>query len=227
MRRIATGRQGARQRHQRGARVVRRQAGDHVDRRVGLVGGRPTGGGHLVERRERVARRAGAATGDHVEGVVVDLQPGVAGDVARQLGERLRGDEAKLVVLRAAADRGQHLLRISRSENEYDVGRRLFERLEQRVRRRRRQHVHFVDDVDLPAPRRRQRHAAHQVADGVDSVVGGGVEFLHVERRPCGYGEAALAESHGSPPVGFSQLSALARMRAVVVFPVPRGPLNK
>ena len=32
---------------------------------------------------------------------------------------------------------------------------------------------------------------------------------------------------HGSPPVRSAQLSALARMRAVDVFPVPRGPLNR
>jgi hypothetical protein len=31
----------------------------------------------------------------------------------------------------------------------------------------------------------------------------------------------------GSPPKGVSQLSAMAKMRAVEVFPVPRGPLNK
>jgi hypothetical protein len=29
---------------------------------------------------------------------------------------------------------------------------------------------------------------------------------------------------HASPSTGFSQFNALARIRAVVVFPVPRGP---
>jgi len=32
---------------------------------------------------------------------------------------------------------------------------------------------------------------------------------------------------HGSGVIPFSQLSALARIRAVVVFPVPLGPQNK
>ena len=31
----------------------------------------------------------------------------------------------------------------------------------------------------------------------------------------------------GSPSTGFSQLTALARMRAQVVFPVPRVPVNR
>jgi hypothetical protein len=32
---------------------------------------------------------------------------------------------------------------------------------------------------------------------------------------------------HGSPPSRLVQLRALARMRAVEVLPVPRGPLNR
>ena len=31
----------------------------------------------------------------------------------------------------------------------------------------------------------------------------------------------------GSPSTGWAQLSALARIRAVEVLPVPRGPLNR
>ena len=32
---------------------------------------------------------------------------------------------------------------------------------------------------------------------------------------------------HGSPSAGRSQFNALARMRAQVVLPVPRGPVNR
>ena len=31
---------------------------------------------------------------------------------------------------------------------------------------------------------------------------------------------------HGSPSIGFSQLTALAKILAIVVFPIPRKPLN-
>jgi hypothetical protein len=40
----------------------------------------------------------------------------------------------------------------------------------------------------------------------------------------------AVQDAHvpsGSPLAGASQFSAMAKMRAVEVFPVPRGPLNK
>ena len=81
---------------------------------------------------------------------------------------------------------GGHLLGVGGGQHEDDVARRLLERLEQRVGRRRREHVHLVDDVDLPAPRRPQPGVGHQVAHGVDAVVGGGIELVHVERAALG-----------------------------------------
>jgi hypothetical protein len=60
--------------------------------------------------------------------------------------------------------------------------RRLFQRLEQRVERCGREHVHFVEDVDLVA--RRDRRVAHRLvdlADVVDAVVRGRVHFDHVD----------------------------------------------
>src|SRR5262249_23954503 len=44
-----------------------------------------------------------------------------------------------------------HLVQVGGRENERDTRRRFFESLEQRVERRARQHVYFVDDEDLVA----------------------------------------------------------------------------
>ena len=60
------------------------------------------------------------------------------------------------------------------------------------------------------------------------------IQFSISTHRGC-YGECnfcaiAVHEGHtpqGSPASGCSQLSALARMRAVDVLPVPRGPENR
>ena len=60
--------------------------------------------------------------------------------------------------------------------------RRLLQRLQQRVERRARQHVHFVEDVDLVA--RAHRRVADRVVDlpdVVDAVMRGGVHLHHVE----------------------------------------------
>ena len=74
-------------------------------------------------------------------------------------------------------------------------GGRLLERLQQRVRRRGREHVDLVDDVHL-APRVRAEpevHALDEVAHRLDAVVRRRVELDEVEERAVGDREAVLA----------------------------------
>ena len=96
------------------------------------------GGGDLVERRQRVAGRAAADAHDVLDGVVVEVEAGVGDDLADVVGQHLGRQQVELEVLGAAADGGQHLLRVGGGQHEHDVVGRLLERLEQRVRRRRR-----------------------------------------------------------------------------------------
>src|SRR3546814_8607434 len=71
-------------------------------------------------------------------------------DLLRDLAADLLLVQALEVELQAARQhRDQQLLRIGGGEQESDVLRRLLECLEQRVERLLRQHVHFVDQVDL------------------------------------------------------------------------------
>ena len=184
----------------------------------------------LVEEREGVARGTGSAAGDQVErlGVGLDaLAPEDVGQVADELTVREQGE---LEVLRARAQRGEHLLRVGRGEHEHDVRGRFLERLQQRVRGRRREHVDLVDDVDLPAARRpdAQVHALDELPHRVDAVVRRRVELDEVEEGAGRHGLAVLAHA-ARLAVGAEvrQLSARARRRAVVVLPVPRGPENR
>ena len=89
-------------------------------------------------------------------------------------------------MLGAAADGGEHLLGIGGGQHEDDVDRWLLQGLQQCVRRRRREHVDLVDDVDLLATRRTQCGPGHQVAHGLDSVVGRCVQLVDVQRAPLG-----------------------------------------
>ena len=144
------------------------------------------GGRHLVEDRQGVAGRAAAAADGEVEGVVADVEVGVGADLGEQLGQGVGAEQAELEVLGPAADGRQDLLGVGRGQHEDDVGRRLLQGLEQRVGRGRREHVDLVDDVDLLAARRAEGGPGHQVAHGVDPVVGRGVELVDVERRAPG-----------------------------------------
>jgi hypothetical protein len=137
-------------------------------------------------------------------------------------------DRLQVEALAAREDRRQHLLRIGRGEDELHVRRRLLERLQQRVERRRREHVHLVDDVDLELP------LGGRVADRVAQVAHLSTPLLEapsisITSRCVPSAISLQAGSLGSksafgPSV---QLSALAKMRAVEVLPVPRGPTNR
>ncbi len=77
------------------------------------------------------------------------------------------------VELQAARQHGDRdLLRIRRREHELDVLGRLLERLQHRVERALRQHVHFVDQVDLVAADRR---CVARVVEDLAHVVDAGV----------------------------------------------------
>ena len=90
---------------------------------------------------------------------------------------------AEVEALAAREDGLGDLVRLGGGEHEDDVGRRLLERLEQRVEGLAREHVDLVDDVDLEAAvDRREGDLVAQVADVVDAAVGGGVHLDDVER---------------------------------------------
>ena len=98
------------------------------------------------------------------------------------LDQHVGVDAAQVEALAARQHRHRHLADLGGGEDELGVRRRLLQRLQQRVERRRRQHVNFVEDVDLVA--RLHRRVADRVVDlahVVDAVVGGGVHLDHVE----------------------------------------------
>ncbi len=81
-------------------------------------------------------------------------------------------------------------------EQELHVRRRLFQCLQEGVERLLREHVHFVDDVDLVARRDRAiAHALDQLAHVVDAGARGGVHFDHVDMAVLGDRLAVLADA--------------------------------
>ena len=104
--------------------------------------------------------------------------------------------------LAARQDCLRDLLRVGRAQHEHHVRRRLLERLEQRVERRRGEHVDLVDDVNLV--RAAHRGEAHRVDDLLAHVVhtrtGCGVQLVDVRMRALGDGLAlgAVAVWHAA-----------------------------
>ena len=109
------------------------------------------------------------------------------GDLLQMRGDERGRDAAQVEALAAGQDGGQHLLRLGRREDEFHVLGRLLQRLEQRVERRGREHVHLVDDVDLVLPvRRGVADVVAQFAHLLDAVVAGAVDFQHVQAAALG-----------------------------------------
>ena len=135
----------------------------------------------LIEQRQRVAHRAFSRARDDGERVVLDLHILQRANLAQMLGEQAGIDAAQIEALATRAHRDRHLLDLGRREKKFHMLRRLLQRLQQAVEGRLREHVHFVDDVDLHA--RHDRAIARIVDDlahVVDARVRGRIHLQHV-----------------------------------------------
>ena len=101
--------------------------------------------------------------------------------LARCAHQHVGIDPAQVETLAARQHRHRDFADFGGGEHEFGVLRRLLQRLQEGVEGRRRQHVDFVDDVDLVARAgRRVAHAVVDLADVVDAGMGRGVHFQHV-----------------------------------------------
>ena len=110
------------------------------------------------------------------------------------LDQDLGVDPAQIEALAARQHGDRHLADLGRREDELDVRRRLLKRLQQRVEGLLRQHMHFVDDIDLVARGPwRIAHALDQLADIVDAGARRRVHLHHVDMAVGGNGDAVVA----------------------------------
>ena len=139
-------------------------------------------GDGLVGQRERVTHAAGGGAREQVQGTGFEWDVFRFQHVFQMAGNVPRWHllEVELQAARQHCDR--HFLRVGGGENENNVARRFFQRLQHGVERVFRQHVHFVDDVDLVTPGGGGvLRVFDDVAHVVDAGVGGGVDFDQVD----------------------------------------------
>ena len=99
-------------------------------------------------------------------------EPLLAADVGKVRLHLVVANRVEVKTLHAGEDRGEDLLRVGGAHDKNHVLGWLLERLEQRVERRRREHVNLVDDVDLCAAH--DRGIAHSADDLLADVVHAG-----------------------------------------------------
>ena len=155
-----------------------------------------TGAG--VQNGQRIAQRTIGQTGDQFRAVGGQLQLFFPGDILHPPGDILRPDAGKIVPLAAGEDGSGHLLDLGRRQNKDDMCGRLFQRFQQRIEGRCRQHVHLVDDIHLIlAGAGGVGGLVPQVADVIHAVVGGCVHLHHIQQAAVVDAFADLARPAG------------------------------
>ena len=136
----------------------------------------------LIEQGQRVANGAFRRARDRRQRLGFDPHPFEIADFAQMRRQLARVDAAQIETLAARAHRDRHLVDFGGGEDEFDVFGRLFQRLQQAVEGGLREHVHFVDDVDLGARHHRAvAGVVDDLANIVDAGVRGGVHLQHVD----------------------------------------------
>ena len=155
--------------------------------------------GELLERGERVAHAAAGVAHYDLERLLVIGEALGATDLHQVVVHLVGGDGVEVEALHAREDRGEDLLRVGGAHDEDHVLRRLLEGLEQRVERRRREHVDLVDDVDLVAAAHRGVVDAGDdlLADVVDAGAARGIQLVDVGVLAGGDELALLAGAVG------------------------------
>ena len=148
----------------------------------------------LVQQGEAVPDRAFRRPGDQGQPLVLHQHAFLGADAGQVGLQHVRLHPPQVEALAAGQDGHRHLADLGGGEDELHMGRRLFQGLEKRVERRRGQHVHFVDHIDLVAglhggiagPVQQLPHLVHLGAAG-------GVQLQHVHVPPLDDGAAVAA----------------------------------
>ncbi len=157
----------------------------------------------LVKNRQRVAHRATAGPNHERQHSGFDSHALTVAQRLRVVDEGPRGDEPERVVVRARADRADHLVGLGCREHELHVRRRFFDDLEQRVEPAGGDHVCLVDDEDLEAiPRRRKDCTLTKVTRIIDAAVTRRVDLDDVERSAALSAQLDTARARTARSVG-------------------------
>ena len=152
----------------------------------------------LFQQAQGVAHAAFGSRRNQAQGLVVGLDAALVGDHAQMGRDFVQRDGMEVKALAPRMNRGQHLFRFRRRQDEHDVFRRLFQGLQQSVPGIGREHVGFVDDVDFVAAAGRGKvDALVQVLDVFHAAVRRRVHLQDVEGTALGNGPAVFADAAG------------------------------
>ena len=155
-------------------------------------------GNGLVEYRQTVAYGALGGLCHQCQRLNLCLDMFFGRDVREMVCQFCGGNTLKVEPLAPRQDGNRHLVHFSRRKKEFDVAGRFFKCLQQRVKRVFRQHVDFVDDVNLVACRHgRITHRLNNLTDVINAGVACGIHFDDIDMAAFGNGHTRLARATG------------------------------
>ncbi len=142
-------------------------------------------GNRLIGQRQRVAHGPVGRAREQAQRLRL-VRHALFAEDAFEMRHDMAGRHLLQIELQTARQHGdRNLLRVGRREDELDVRRRLFERLQHRVERVVRQHVHFVDHVDLEARIDGRVHRAlEQRGHFIDAAIARRVHLDVIDKAP-------------------------------------------
>jgi hypothetical protein len=169
----------------------------------------------LVGDRQRIAHRATRRSRQQAQRAGLGGDAFVSQHPRQMLAHRAHAHRPQVELQAARQHRRRHLLRIGGRQHELQILGRLFQRLQHRVERGVRQHVHFVDHVDLEATDHRLvDRLVEQRGDLLDAAVRRRIEFHVVDEAAgidvaAGRADTARVRGDAALPVGAGAIERL------------------
>ena len=126
----------------------------------------------LVEYRQSVPHGPVRLAGNDMKRLVIYRDALLGGYAAQVPDNVVHSDPVEIVCLAAGQDRRKDLVLLRGGKNEYRIGRRFLQCLEEGVESRRTEHVHLIYDIDaVLAYLRRYAHLVYKGLDVIHTVV--------------------------------------------------------
>ena len=136
----------------------------------------------LVEQTQGIAHAAVRGMGEQAQGVFIGFHAFLLQQGGQVLADLLRRHALEVELQAARQHRHRQLLRIGGGEQEFHMGRRLFQRLQQGIEAVLGEHVHLVDEIHLEtAAAGRVLHIVEQFAHVVHAGARGGIDLDQID----------------------------------------------
>jgi len=157
----------------------------------------------LVQKGQGITETTVRPDGDEISCIFGEGQIAFFGDMEEMIPDIGHRNAMEFIPLAAGKDGQRNLFRLRGGQDEKDVGRRFFQRLQEGVEGLLRQHVDFIDDIDFfAACRGKGPDRFLQRPDFLDAPVRSGIDFINVQRGPAVDFFAAPAFIAGVRPLG-------------------------